>query len=62
VPAETAPMATFPCNRDAIRAEIKDWAFPRTFLDFEAIQFAILRWLGTRPFVQIPFHTRGLIA
>ncbi len=43
-------------NRDAIRAEVADWAFPRTFLDFEAIQFAIPRWVGTRPFSQIPFQ------
>lgn len=43
-------------DRDAIRAEIAGWAFPRTFLDFEAIQFAIPRWLGTRPFTQVPFQ------
>jgi hypothetical protein len=43
-------------DRDAIRADIKDWTYPRTFLDFEAIQFAIPRWLGTRPFAQIPFQ------
>jgi hypothetical protein len=43
-------------DREAIRAEIADWAFPRTFLDFEAIQFAIPRWVGTRPFAQVPFQ------
>lgn len=43
-------------DRDAIRAEIAPWAFPRIFLDFEAIQFAIPRWVGTRPFTQIPFQ------
>lgn len=43
-------------DRDAILAEIANWAFPRIFLDFEAIQFAIPRWVGTRPFAQIPFQ------
>lgn len=40
----------------AIRAETSDWSYPRTFLDFETIQFAIPRWLGTRPFEQVPFQ------
>ena len=40
----------------AIVAETAGWAYPRTFLDFETIQFAIPRWLGTRPFEQLPFQ------
>lgn len=40
----------------AIRAETAGWAWPRTWLDFETIQFAIPRWLGTRPFTQVPFQ------
>ena len=43
-------------DRAAIRAEVDQWAFPRTFLDFETIQFAIPRWVGTRPFSQVPFQ------
>lgn len=30
--------------------------YPRRYLDFEAIQFTIPRWLGTRPFEHIPFQ------
>lgn len=30
--------------------------YPRYFLDFETIQFAVPRWLGTRPYEQLPFQ------
>ncbi|MGE3298569.1 MAG: DUF2779 domain-containing protein [Porticoccaceae bacterium] len=30
--------------------------FPRHYLDFETIRFIIPRWLGTRPFEQLPFQ------
>lgn len=40
----------------AIAAETAGWAYPRTFLDFETIQFAIPRWVGTRPFEQVTFQ------
>lgn len=43
-------------DAEAIIAETADWSYPRTFLDFETIQFAIPRWLGTRPFQQVPFQ------
>lgn len=33
-----------------------DWAFPRIYLDFETINPAIPRWIGTRPFQQIGFQ------
>lgn len=32
------------------------WTYPRTWLDFETISFAIPRWVGTRPYEQIPFQ------
>jgi hypothetical protein len=38
--------------REATRA----WEYPRSYLDFETIAFAIPRWKGTRPFEQIPFQ------
>ncbi len=41
---------------EGARAEIVDWSFPRTWLDFETIAFAVPRWVGTRPFQQIPFQ------
>lgn len=31
-------------------------AYPRFYLDFETIQYVIPRWLGTRPFEQLPFQ------
>ena len=40
----------------AILAETNGWAYPRTFLDFETIQFAIPRWISTRPYEQVPFQ------
>jgi CRISPR/Cas system-associated exonuclease Cas4 (RecB family) len=32
------------------------WAYPRAWLDFETIAFAVPRWVGTRPYEQIPFQ------
>ncbi|TZG25719.1 DUF2779 domain-containing protein [Sphingomonas montanisoli] len=43
-------------DAEAIRAETASWAWPRTYLDFETIQFAIPRWIGTGPFAQVPFQ------
>lgn len=41
---------------DGARAAMADWAFPRTWLDFETIAFAVPRWIGTRPYSQVPFQ------
>lgn len=30
--------------------------YPRHYLDFETIQFAVPRWAGTRPYAQVPFQ------
>ena len=38
------------------RAAMAGWAYPRTWLDFETINFAIPRWPGTRPYQQVPFQ------
>jgi hypothetical protein len=40
----------------AARAAIGAWAFPRSWLDFETIGFAVPRWVGTRPYQQVPFQ------
>lgn len=37
-------------------AAMKQWSYPRTWLDFETIGFAIPRWVGTRPYQQVPFQ------
>lgn len=39
-----------------VAADTAGWAYPRTFLDFESIAFAVPRWLGTRPYQQVPFQ------
>ena len=43
-------------DREGARAAISAWAFPRTWLDFETIGFALPRWVGTRPYQQVPFQ------
>jgi hypothetical protein len=35
---------------------IAEWGYPRAWLDFETIAFAIPRWIGTRPYEQVPFQ------
>lgn len=40
----------------AICSETSGWAYPRTFLDFESIAFAVPRWVGTSPYQQVPFQ------
>lgn len=39
-----------------IRTVLRELPYPRYYLDFEAIQFAIPRWAGTRPYEQLPFQ------
>jgi hypothetical protein len=41
---------------DGARAAMAAWTFPRTWLDFETINFAVPRWVGTRPYQQVPFQ------
>lgn len=38
------------------RAAMADWIHPRAFLDFETINPAVPRWIGTRPYQQVPFQ------
>ena len=39
-----------------VRAELSGWAFPRYYFDFETVAFTVPRWLGTRPFENVPFQ------
>lgn len=39
-----------------IRQTLQVLPYPRYYLDFESIQFAIPRWPGTRPYQQLPFQ------
>lgn len=43
-------------NREGVAAAIKDWSWPRHFLDFETVALTVPRWLGTRPNQSIPFQ------
>jgi hypothetical protein len=44
------------CNPAAARAALQRVQWPLYMLDFEAVNPAIPRWPGTRPFQQIPFQ------
>jgi hypothetical protein len=35
---------------------LRQLAWPRHYLDFEAVQFAVPRWAGTRPYQFVPFQ------
>ena len=41
---------------ESIVAETDEWEFPLIHLDFETSNMAIPRWIGTRPYQQIPFQ------
>lgn len=41
---------------DSIIAETDGWHFPLIHLDFETCNMAIPRWVGTRPYQQVPFQ------
>jgi hypothetical protein len=40
----------------ALQSELQQINFPRYYLDFETIMFAIPIWAGTRPYQQLPFQ------
>ena len=39
-----------------VKSVLKELEYPRYFLDFESIQFAIPKWVGTSPYQQLPFQ------
>lgn len=41
---------------EGARQATKGWLYPRTYLDFETIAFAVPRWIGTKPYQQLPFQ------
>ena len=40
----------------SVRAAVSSWAFPHIYLDFETIGFPVPRWIGTKPWEQVPFQ------
>ena len=43
-------------NRDAIKDFLSNFKYPLYFIDYEACQYAIPEYEGTRPYQQIPFQ------
>lgn len=43
-------------DSEGARDATSGWARPRSYLDFETIAFAVPRWIGTRPWQQVPFQ------
>jgi len=43
-------------DAEGARTAMEHWGWPRAWLDFETIAPAIPRWIGTRPYQQIPFQ------
>jgi CRISPR/Cas system-associated exonuclease Cas4 (RecB family) len=43
-------------DAEGAKSATQNWAYPRTWLDFETMAFAIPRWIGTRPYSQIAFQ------
>lgn len=41
---------------EGARQAMAKWAYPRAWLDFETIAFAVPRWIRTRPYQQVPFQ------
>lgn len=44
------------CNAEGARAAMQNWAYPRTWLDFETVSYAIPRWFDTHSNRAIPFQ------
>ncbi len=43
-------------DKAGIHKEIKGWKYPLSFLDFETIAYAIPRYIGVKPYQQLPFQ------
>ena len=43
-------------DAEGARWEMAQWGWPRAWLDFETIAPAVPRWIGTKPYQQIPFQ------
>jgi hypothetical protein len=54
--ARPAPDPALGCVDRAASAYLATLSYPRFFLDFETVQFAVPVWKGTRPFEQLLFQ------
>jgi hypothetical protein len=55
-PAPAAPDPALGCVDPAAAAYLASLPYPRFYLDFETVQFAVPVWEGTRPFEQLLFQ------
>lgn len=51
-----ATLSGQPYLADELTATLRALPYPRYYLDFESIQFAVPVWAGTRPYEQLPFQ------
>lgn len=58
---QTVASQTIYHDAVAVRSEVAEWKYPRTYLDFETIAFAIPRWVGTNPYQQTPFQFSAIV-
>jgi len=43
-------------DAESFSSALQAWGWPRYYLDFETISFAVPRWLGARPYQGLPFQ------
>lgn len=53
---EATVMDTVYHDREGAIAATQEWSWPRAYLDFETIGPAIPKWIGCKPFQQVPFQ------
>ena len=53
---QAASISQQPFLDPAAAAVMRGVPYPRYYLDFETVDFAVPRWIGTRPYQQIPFQ------
>jgi len=53
---QTASISQRPFMDPKATTAMQRLAYPRFYLDFETVDFAVPKWVGTRPYQQIPFQ------
>lgn len=53
---QSASISQRPFMAPDAAAAMRRFAYPRYYLDFETVDFAVPKWIGTRPYQQIPFQ------
>ena len=53
---QDASISQQPFLDEQASAALRQLEYPRHYLDFETVDFAVPRWAGTRPYQQIPFQ------